>query len=52
MGHLWLNGWGIYDLMGGAFMAQMSVAVMATLLFLKYAPKLLVFKGVPFPDIE
>ena len=20
MGYLWLNGWGIYDLMGGAFM--------------------------------
>ena len=22
MGHLWLNGLGIYDLMGGAFMAN------------------------------
>ena len=22
MGYLWLNGWGIYHLMGGAFMAQ------------------------------
>ena len=21
MGYLWLNGWGIYHLMGGAFMA-------------------------------
>ena len=21
MGHFWLDGWGIYDLMGGAFMA-------------------------------
>ena len=21
MGYLWLNGWGIYPLMGGAFMA-------------------------------
>ena len=30
MGHLWLNGWGIYDLMGGAFTAYMSGAVMAS----------------------
>ena len=22
MGYLWLNGWGIYHLMGGAFMTQ------------------------------
>ena len=22
MGYLWLNGWGIYHLMGGAFMAD------------------------------
>ena len=23
MGYLWLNGWGIYHLMGGAFMAYL-----------------------------
>ena len=25
MGYLWLNGWGIYHLMGGAFMAYWVV---------------------------
>ena len=24
MGYLWLNGWGIYHLMGGAFMANLT----------------------------
>ena len=39
MGHLWFNGLGIYNLMGGAVMAK------------EYAQKMLVFRGVPLPVI-
>ena len=49
MGHLWLNGWGIYDLIGGAFIAKMGGAVMASYCFVW--KKMLVFKGVPIPII-
>ena len=52
MGYLWLNGWGIYDLMGGAFdlmggafMAWMSVAVMATLLFFEICSRIAGLQG-------
>ena len=49
MGHLWLNGWDIYDLIGGAFIAKMGWAVMASYCFVW--KKMLVFKGVPIPII-
>ena len=38
MGHLWLNGWGSYDKVSCCFVW-------------KYAQKMLVFGGVPFPII-
>jgi len=41
MGHLWLNGLGIYDSMGGA----------SCCFVWKYAQKMLVFKAVPFPIV-
>ena len=84
MGYLWLNGWGIYHLMGGAFMAYWvghlwlngwgichlmeghlslngwgtyglngwgSYDKVSCCFVWKYAQKLLVFRGVPFPII-
>ena len=45
-GHLWLNGEGIYDLDGWGSYDKVSCSFIW-----KYAQKMLVFSGVPFPII-
>jgi len=55
MGHLWLNRWDVSWLHGWAFMAYMQIGGAVTYdnccFFWKYAQKMLVFRGVPFPVI-
>ena len=49
VGHLWLNGWGIHDLMcGHLWLNWWGIYGKVSCLIWKYAQQMLVFKRVPF----